>query len=99
MSGDSWTLIAIAVVSLLVMAGAATVEASAGLISRQRLRQAASGSSRERSVQTLLDPRRSLVSALQLVQAIAIALAASLITCIILRQGGLGTGGSSRSSS
>jgi putative hemolysin len=89
-SGDSWTLIAIAVVSLLVMAGAATVEASAGLISRHRFRQAASGSSRERSVQTLLDPRRSLVSALQLVQAIAIGLAASLITFIILRQGGWG---------
>ena len=79
MSGDNWTLIAIAVVSLLVMAGAATVEASAGLISRQRFRQAATGPGRERSVQTLLDPRRSLVSALQLVQAIAIALAASLI--------------------
>ena len=90
MSGDSWTLIAIAVVSLLVMAGAATVEASAGLISRHRFRQAASGSSRERNVQTLLDPRRSLVSALQLVQAIAIGLAASLITFIILRQGGWG---------
>jgi putative hemolysin len=73
-----------------VMAGAATVEASAGLISRHRFRQAASGSSRERSVQTLLDPRRSLVSALQLVQAIAIGLAASLITFIILRQGGWG---------
>ena len=90
MSGDSWTLILIAVVALLVMAGAATVEASAGLISRQRFRQAASGSNRERSVQSLLDPRRSLVSALQLVQAIAIALAASLITYVIMREGGWG---------
>jgi len=89
-SGDSWTLIVIAVVALLVMAGAATVEASAGLISRQRFRQAASGSNRERSVQSLLDPRRSLVSALQLVQAIAIALAASLITYVIMREGGWG---------
>jgi len=89
-SGDSWTLILIAVVALLVMAGAATVEASAGLISRQRFRQAASGSNRERSVQSLLDPRRSLVSALQLVQAIAIALAASLITYVIMREGGWG---------
>jgi putative hemolysin len=89
-SGDNWTLIAIAVAALLVMAGAATVEASAGLISRHRFRQAASGASRERSVQTLLDPRRSLVSALQLVQAIAIALAASLMTFVILRQGGWG---------
>ena len=42
-SGDNWTLIAIAVVALLVMAGAATVEASAGLISRHRFRQAATG--------------------------------------------------------
>jgi len=83
-------LILIAVVALLVMAGAATVEASAGLISRQRFRQAASGSNRERSVQSLLDPRRSLVSALQLVQAIAIALAASLITYVIMREGGWG---------
>ena len=90
MSGDSWTLIAIAIVSLLVMAGAATVEASAGLISRQRFRQAASGANRERSVQTLLDPRRSLVSALQLVQAITIGLAASLITYVITRENGHG---------
>jgi CBS domain containing-hemolysin-like protein len=89
-SGDNWSLIAIAIVSLLVMAGAATVEASAGLIGRQRFRQAATGPSRERSVQTLLDPRRSLVSALQLVQAITIALAASLITYVIMRQGGRG---------
>jgi putative hemolysin len=89
-SGDNWTLIAIAVVALLVMAGAATVEASAGLIGRQRFRQAASGSNRERTVQSLLDPRRSLVSALQLVQAIAIALAASLITYVIMRQHGWG---------
>jgi putative hemolysin len=90
LSGDSWTLIAIAIVSLLVMAGAATVEASAGLISRQRFRQAASGANRERSVQTLLDPRRSLVSALQLVQAITIGLAASLITYVITRENGHG---------
>ena len=55
------------------MTVAATVEASAGLISRQRLRQAATGPGRERSVQALLDPRRSLISALQLVQAITIA--------------------------
>jgi CBS domain containing-hemolysin-like protein len=89
-SGDNWTLIAIAVMALLVMAGSATVEASAGLISRHRFRQAATGAGRERSVQTLLDPRRSLVSALQLVQAIAIALASSLITFVITREGGRG---------
>jgi putative hemolysin len=84
-SGNSWTLVAIAAVSVVLMAAAATVEASAGLISRQRLRQASSG--RERSVHALLDPRRSLVSALQLVQAITIALAASLITFVIKGEG------------
>src|SRR5829696_10561988 len=72
------------------MAGAATVGASAGLISRHRFRQVATGPGRERSVHSLLDPRRSLVSALQLVQAIAIALAASLITYVIMREGGWG---------
>ena len=88
MSGNSWTLVAIAALALLLMAGAATVEASAGLISRQRLRQAGSG--RERSVQALLDPRRSLISALQLVQVLAIAVAASLITFVIVGNGGQG---------
>jgi len=87
----NWTLIAMTVLSLLVMAGAATVESSAGLISRQRFRQAAGSTGRERNVQALLDPRRSLVSALQLVQAIAIAIAASLITFIVMRQGGRGS--------
>jgi CBS domain containing-hemolysin-like protein len=71
------------------MTGAAIVESSAGLISRQRFR-AAAGANRERSVQTLLDPRRSLISALQLVQAIAIALAASLIAYVIMSQRGQG---------
>ena len=87
MAEISWTLIVIAAVALLVMAGAATVEGSAGLISRQRLRQSALGAGRERSVQTLLDPRRSLVSALQLVQAITIALAAGAITLAITQSG------------
>jgi CBS domain containing-hemolysin-like protein len=84
-SSDNVTLIGIAVLSLVLMTVAATVEASAGLISRQRLRQAATGPGRERSVQALIDPRRSLISALQLVQAITIALAASLITLVLLR--------------
>ena len=90
MSGTSWTLIAIAAIALLVMAAAATVEASAGLISRQRFRQAASGAGRERTVNALLDPRRSLVSALQLVQAIAMAIAASVITIAALRESAVG---------
>ena len=87
MSTISWILIAIAVISLLLMAAAATVEASAGLISRHRFRQAATGPAGERSVQALLDPRRSFVAALHLFQVIAVALAASLITVVLLLQG------------
>jgi putative hemolysin len=87
---DNWPLIAIAAVALFLTAAAATVEASAGLIGRHRFRQAANGPGRERSVQALLDPRRSFVSALQLFQAIAIALAASLITFVVLLGGGPG---------
>ena len=90
MTADSWTLIAIAVIALVIMSGAAIVESSAGLIDRRRFRTAGSGANRERSVQTLLDPRRSLISALQLVQAIAIALAASLIAFVVMSQGGRG---------
>ncbi|MFN8592411.1 MAG: hemolysin family protein [Thermomicrobiales bacterium] len=90
MTVDNRALIAVTVVALVLMAAAATVEASAGLISRHRFRQAATGATRERSVQALLDPRRSFVSALQLVQAITIALAASLITLVILFLGGQG---------
>jgi putative hemolysin len=89
-SGDSWTLIVIAVIALLVMAGAAAVEASAGLISRQRFRQAAAGPNRERSVQSLLAPRRSLVSPLPRVQPITSALAASMLSYVIMREGGQG---------
>jgi CBS domain containing-hemolysin-like protein len=85
---DNWLLIAIAAVALLLMAAAATVEASVGLIGRHRFRQVANGSGRERSVHALLDPRRSFVSALQLFQAIAIAVAASLITFVVLTGGG-----------
>lgn len=88
MSGNSWTLVAIAAVALLLMVGAAIVEASAGLISRKRLRQAGAG--RERGVQALLDPHRSLVSALHLVQVICIAVAACIITAIVIREGGQG---------
>jgi CBS domain containing-hemolysin-like protein len=86
-SGDSWSLIAIAVVALLVTAVAAMVEASAGLISRKYFREATTGPARERSVQALLEPRRSFVSALHLVQAIGIALAASLITYVVMGDG------------
>jgi CBS domain containing-hemolysin-like protein len=84
-SGNSWTLIGIAVLGLLLMVGAAIVEASAGLISRQHLRQVGSG--RERSVQALIDPRRSFVSSLQLVQGIGMAMASALLAIVFAREG------------
>jgi CBS domain containing-hemolysin-like protein len=90
-SGSSWTLIAIAAIALVIMTAAAVVEASVGLIGRQRFRQAAAGTGRERTVRALLDPRRSLVSALQLVQAIAMTVAASLITIVALRENAPGS--------
>ena len=59
-SGESWGELAVAAVALLLMAVAATVEATAALISRHRLRQLAEERGRHRTLQGLLDPRRSL---------------------------------------
>ena len=69
---------------------AATVEAATGPISRHRLRRLAEerGLS-SRTVQGLLDPRRSLASSLVIVQAIAIATATSLLTTLFLRELGV----------
>lgn len=85
MSADSWTLVAIVAVALLLMTLAAIAEGSATLISRQRLRQSAVP--RDRNVAALLDPRRSLISALQLVQVIAVVISASLLTVIVASEG------------
>jgi CBS domain containing-hemolysin-like protein len=87
-SAQSWTEIAIAVASLVMLALAAITEASAGLVSRSRLRVAAERGARPRSVDGLLDPRRALIAALELAQAIALAAAASLLTTVILREVG-----------
>jgi CBS domain containing-hemolysin-like protein len=76
-----------AAIALVLMATAATVEASAGLISRHRFRQAANGPGGHRSVEALLDPRRSFVAALQLFQIIAVAVATSLIAFVLVGQG------------
>ena len=87
MSSDSWRELAISAVALGLMALAATAEATTLLISRQRLRQVAEAHGRQRrTVQSLLDPRRSLASSLLLIQAIAVATAASLLTTTFLRE-------------
>ncbi|MDP9364192.1 MAG: hemolysin family protein [Chloroflexota bacterium] len=88
MSAESWRELLLAAFALLLMALAASVEATATLVSRHRLRQIAEERG-QRSVQGLLDPRRSLVAALVLVEAVAIATAASLLTTVAGRE--LGT--------
>ncbi|HYO30829.1 MAG TPA: hemolysin family protein [Thermomicrobiales bacterium] len=87
-SDQSWAEIAVAVAALAVLAVAAMVEGVAALVSRSRLRQLAEQRGSLRSVQSLLDPRRSLIAALELVQAIAVAIAASVLTAAFLREAG-----------
>jgi len=87
MSSASWWELAIVAVALGLMALAATVEAASGLVSRHRLRQSAEDrAGPRRTVQGLLDPKRSLASSLVVVQAIAIATAASLLTTTFARE-------------
>jgi CBS domain containing-hemolysin-like protein len=88
-SAESWQELAVAAVALVVMAVAATVEATATLVSRHRLRQLAEERGGGRTLQGLLDPKRALAASLLLVQAVAIAAAASLLTTVVGRE--LGT--------
>lgn len=88
MSGDSSTEIIVAIAALLLMTVAATIDATATLVSRHRLRQIAEERG-NRTLASLLDPRRSLVASLQIVQAVAIVTAASLLTTVIQQE--LGT--------
>jgi CBS domain containing-hemolysin-like protein len=87
-SDQSWAELVVAVAALTILAVAAMVEAVATLVSRSRLRQLAEQRGSLRSVQSLLDPRRSLIGALELVQAIAVATAASLLTTVLVREAG-----------
>ncbi|MDQ3411216.1 MAG: hemolysin family protein [Chloroflexota bacterium] len=88
MSGQSWWELSVSIVALLVMAAAATVDATANVVSRHQLRQMADQRDRLRTVQSLLDPARSLHTSLLVVQAITIAVAASLLTTVALREFG-----------
>ena len=85
-SATAWELTIVAL-ALGLMALAAIVETVSGLVSRHRLRQIADDRTRHRrTVQGLLDPKRSLASSLLVVQAIAIATAASLLTTAVARE-------------
>ncbi len=70
------------------MAAAATVDATANVVSRHQLRSLAEQRGRSRTVQSLLDPRRALGTTLLVVQTLAIAVAASLLTTFALREFG-----------
>jgi CBS domain containing-hemolysin-like protein len=89
-SDQSWIDLALAAIALILMALAATVEAAAAQVGRHRLRQLGEQLGRRRSVQTLLDPRRSLVAGLLLVQAVAVAVAAAVLTRVFDREFGQG---------
>ncbi len=87
MSGESWAEILMCLLALGVMTLAASVEALSALISRSRLRQSAADDERHRrSLQALLDPRRSLTSSMLTIQVIAVALIGSLLTATIRRE-------------
>ena len=89
MSTQSWVEIIIAVAALIVLSLAATVEALTGLMSRQRLRAAAEDAGGGgRSLQGLLDPRRSLASSLLIVQTVALLIAATAVTTLVRREVG-----------
>lgn len=88
MSSQSWWELGISIVALLIMAAAATVDATSNVVSRHQLRSLAEQRGRSRTVQGLLDPRRALTTSLLVVQALAIAVAASLLTTFALREFG-----------
>ena len=88
MSGQSWTELGIAAAALLLMTVAATIAATSALAGQVRLRRLAEEQGRHRSLERLLDPHRSLVAALLLVEAASIATAASMLTALFAREVG-----------
>lgn len=87
MSTESWAEVLISLFALGIMTLAASVDALSALISRNRLRQSAEEDERHRrSLQALLDPRRSLSSAMLTIQMVSVALIGSLLTATIRRE-------------
>ena len=86
MTSQSWWELIVAVIALVIMTGAALVDATSSLISRHQLRAVGDQRGRARTVGGLLDPRRTLSSSMLAVQAIAIAVAASVLTTLIERE-------------
>jgi putative hemolysin len=86
-SAESWAEVLISLFALGIMTLAASVDALSALISRNRLRQSAEEDERHRrSLQALLDPRRSLSSAMLTIQMASVALIGSLLTATIRRE-------------
>lgn len=83
MNDLNWSQLIIFLLSMLVMALAAAVHASAMLIGRGRLKHLSERHNRKRGVQSLLDPRRSLEASILLVQAIGLVVASSALTTLL----------------
>lgn len=83
---DSWQHAVVAVVALLIMAIAALVQSTIGLTSVQRLRSATGdGQPRQRSVQSLADPRRALAASMLLMQVLMAVIATGQLTHVVDR--------------
>ncbi len=78
---DTWEHLAIAAVALVIMAIAALVQSMIGLTSLQRLRSATGDAHpRQRSVQSLADPRRALAASMLLLQVLMAVIATGQLT-------------------
>ncbi|MDQ3541278.1 MAG: hemolysin family protein [Chloroflexota bacterium] len=83
---ESWQHAVIAAVALLIMAIAALVQSTIGLTSVQRLRSATGdGHPRQRSVQSLADPRRALAASMLLMQVLMAVIATGQLTHVVDR--------------
>ncbi|MGH2532348.1 MAG: hemolysin family protein [Thermomicrobiales bacterium] len=87
MSTSSWAEISIIVVALFVLALASVVDAVLGMMSRQRLRHLSeSRPGWRRTVPNIVEPSRALAGSFQILQAVAVAVIAALLTSLAFRE-------------
>lgn len=81
---DFWQQLIFSALAIIVMSVAALVQSTIGMTSAQRLRQASGKArSRQRSVQSLADPRRTLAASMLLLQILAAVVATSQLTHLL----------------
>lgn len=87
MASESWLEIAIGVGALALLGVAAVVEAVTGLVGQSRPRHGHEGTSgRRRTLDALVDPRRSLTASLFVLQALALMIAALAFDAVLRRE-------------